>query len=326
MYTGGRRSLVISYSFEVQEELIPSLVVQLNESRGVIESAQLPELELGTEKRSNITMLAGRIGVALCERPASHHFRLDRPLDVYSSDFRRASLDALSYGFYIPRSDPRYKDAKNLRVAILGDLPLSIHLQGVRRPDMGVTLGKGEYPKIVPYPGPLAARAIAQTLDARAEAIDREESREAAYRAGGHILERKLVGLRELDQRFIGEYALLLSLHRDARVIWRTTYLTKNLDRKRQAADELIHDIVEVAANSLGYSTPDTNATHRAFTSKMYRRGSARQLAESWREITRWSAMYINAKRGKVNQSINGCEQVLRIYQPYLDRKASAAA
>lgn len=308
-----------------QTELLPSIVTQLNESRGVFDVEDFESIGLDLERRSNVVVMAGRLGVAMSELPrdASVEGRhQDRALDVYGDDFERSRLEALNDGLIIRPDNPLYKNPKNKRIVTLETMPISIYgkLPGVQAPYVGVALGPGEYTKIARYPGPLAERARAVTLDAHRHDMNREDAEEAGLRASGHILEDKLEGLARLDAQLAGSSALLLSMHKDARIVWRTSYLGKNLNRRRKEADELIHEIVEVAANSLGYTTPEVNAAHRVFVSNMYRRGSARELAQSWQAITDWATRYINAKRGKVNQSQNGCNRVLRIYQSHLDK------
>jgi len=295
----------------------------LHERRGVMDTQELG-LSIAPETRLNVVTLAGRIGVAVAELYPEEPID-DRSLQLYTPDHERASIAALSEGLIIRRRSPLYKDARNKRVAILAELPLNLRPRdGVQMPDVGVALGPGEYTKIAHYPRPLAARARAVTLDARAGSNDREATTEASLRASGHILEDKLAGLEKLDAKLVVERALLLSIYRDARLIWRTAYLGKNLEAKRKQADELIQQTVEVAANSLNYGSFDTDSVHRAIFKRLYVNGSSAELANSWRSLTKWVAFYVNAKRGKVNQSMNGCTRLLRVYQPHLD-KAKAA-
>ena len=308
-----------------QIELFPSMVTQLNQTRGVIDVEQLDGFEYDPDKRLNLPMLAGQIGVALSTVPRAG--QEDLPLELYRSDFVRADLDGLRGGLIIPPDSSLYKKPEANRIAIIRSAPVSImRIKGVQKPDVGVALGVGEYQKIAHFPGPLARAMKARTLDARADNLDREANRAASMRAAGHVLVDKQESLWKLEERFVGHVALFGSLYKDARLVWRTSYLGKNLDRKRRQADELIHDYIEIAANNLEYSTAETNAVHRAIVSELYRSGSASDLAAKWRSITKWAALYVNAKRGKVNQSMNGCAKELRKYQMYLDAKAKAEA
>lgn len=303
-----------------QDVLAIPLITKLNEARGVI-SADF--LRVPPETRTNLPMLAGKIGIALsAERPIGPYE--DEPLGAFWRDFEASDPEALDYGLIIKEGNPLYKNATNKRVVLMPTLPLSILNQGggVQLPTVGVAVGRGEFPIIQTSPRALADRARASTLDARERenAGSREERDQAALRAAGHALEAKLDKLNKLETQFLGQRALLLSLQKDARLVWRTAYLGKNLNRKRVEADEFLHEMVEIAANNLNYGTVNTSAAHRALTSRLYRRGSAQELATSWLSMTEWARHYLNAKRGKVNQAINGSEAALRPYKASLDR------
>ena len=314
------------------ELLTPNLpvIARLDATRGVVDAARYPEYSFDPEARMNIVMLAGHIGVALSEQPRQENLA-DPALSISRDDFMRSKLDHLKDGLIIVPEHPLYRHPDNRRVAINWGMPVTIFgEQGVQKPDIGVALGVNEYQHIAIYPRPLADRARTTTLDALAGQMDREAANAAAMRAAGHALEGKIDKIEGHDKRFLGEIALLKSLHNDARIVWRTAYLGKNLDRKRREGDELIHSFVEIAANNLGFTTPETNATHRVFASNLYRRGSAENLAQSWRVITDWAIHYLGAKRGKANQALNGARMALFAYKPYLDaeqeRRATLAA
>ena len=215
-----------------QEVLEMPLSIQLDSMRGVVDST-VHRVNIAPETRINIVTLAGRLGIAMDEHLPSRVYE-DVPLDIYTDDFKRAELPTLQKGLIIEPNSPLYKDAKNQRVVTMGYLPLTIYgEEGVQLPNIGVALGVGEYAKIVVSPRQLAARARAATLDARDTNNIREETKEAGLRGSGHVLEKKLEGLDRLETKFLGQRALLLSLQKDARIVWRTAYLGKNLDRRR---------------------------------------------------------------------------------------------
>ncbi len=302
-----------------QWKLTPKVATWLNQSRGLIEVGQLEGLSLDPERRSNIAMLAGTIGVVLAAAPRDGEMT-DSALEVYRNDFLAAKRLRLSHGLYIHRQDPRYHITD--RLIKLVNQPCDLATTNRFAQHMGVVVGAGEFKTIARSAPDLAAHSRAVTRDANVDNFNREDVEERARRAAAHTLDSKLVALIGLDRLFSDQITVLGSLYRDARLVWRTSYLTKNLNTKRREGEAIIHDIVEVAANSLGYGTTATNASHRAAASNLYRRGSSKEIAQSWRGYTLWAGRYLEAKRIKVNQSQNACRRERAKYDAYLPQAA----
>lgn len=296
-----------------QETLFPTVASVLNHSRGVVLVEDLGKYELEPEARTSVTRLAGQLGTALATAPRDGELT-DKALEVFPQDFWHARLDSLRHGVYIGRGNPRYRKTANL-IRLANEPPSQLSLPGVVPPHIGVVVGRGEFKTIARSPEDLANHAQAVTRDANYDKMNREERTAIEKRSAVHALDTKLQAMKQLDETFTEQTDVLRKVHQDAQFIWRIGYLAKNINRFRQEADELIHDMVEIAATSLDYGTTAVNAIHRSVTSDLYRRGSSRELAAAWRSHTLWTGRYINAKRGKVDQSTAACLRVRDRYE-----------
>jgi hypothetical protein len=295
-----------------QYQLPTDLIVRINESRGVIDTAEFENFNLEPDKRMNIAMLSGRIGAAIAASPLG--LDGDPVIDVSRVDYKQAYPKVLMEGLYFPVGDPRRarKSTRPRMMVVIGGANCTLTEEdapGVIDRHDGVVVTGEERDKLVRSPAGLADTVEGKTLKKHGKNPNREHRDE---RVSLHVVEtmvKSMAKLEELDKELIYKRALLYSMNRDARLIWRTSYLGKNLDKKRREADEIIHDTIELAAINLGYDTQQVNAAHRADFSNRYRRGSSSDLAQAWRLTTGLFGRYINAKRGKVNQSMNGCLQ-----------------
>ncbi len=286
--------------------LFPAVQAELSELRSVAEVEILDGLGADPERRTNIAILAGQVGVALNEMPREGNMT-DSFLNVYPDDFLRAKRERLSAGLYVPGTKENM--SKTDRLVTIGFAPVTIKLPGIVDRNMGVVVGKDEHKRFVHSAMGVALGSRTVTRDAHDDEPVREEKTRSAKSSAVQTMDRYIASLGILDQEFIENHDLLWSLHQDTITGWHAAYLTKNLNQKRKQADELIHEIAEIAMGTLNYGTTLAKATHNVIASNFYRRGSHNQLAESWRAYTKWGADYMNAKRGKVNQSINACKE-----------------
>jgi hypothetical protein len=299
----------------VQGELFPSIATQLDETGGLVVISDLETIGLDPERRSNITMMAGAIGVHLAEVPRTG-VNTDRAFAVHRNDFYGADPHHLGWGLYMPIGDRRRQHARQL--AVIGNEPCELELPGVVGRYDGVVVSEQEHIWIVRNALDMAKAVDAKTRRANADNRDCEELEEKAGRSVAHALEAKRDTLVRLDDELTEQRAVLWRINRDARIVWRTTYLAKDLDQKRRLAEELIHETARIACINLGHGTTVVNAIHRAITSDLYRRGSSRELSQQWKRYTAFVGLYTNAKRGKVDQSRQACERELSRHEHYL--------
>ncbi len=285
--------------------LFPAVQAELTELRSIAEVEILEGLGCDPERRTNIAIYAGQIGVALADTPREK-VTTDSALNVYPDDFRRARLERLSSGLYVPKGSELYRTAD--RLITIGYAPCTLEAQGVVDRDVGVVVGPDEYDRYMRSAWGVALHSRTTTRDARDQDKVREETIRATKSSAVQTMDNYIMSMKKLEGEFIIKADLFWSMYRDARSVWHAGHRTKNLEVKRRQVDEMIHEIAEIAIGTLNYGTTKAKATHNVIASNLYRRGSAKELAESWRAYTIWGYEYMNAKRGKVDQSTNACE------------------
>lgn len=288
-----------------QVALIPAIHAELTDLRSIAEVTVTEGLGYDPERRTNIAILAGQVGIALDGAPREK-MTTDSALNVYPDDFRRARLAQLSSGLYVPKNSKRYRSID--RLITIEHAPCTLIERGVVNRDVGVVVGRDEYDRFARSPWSIAAHARTVTRDSRDQEQVREEKTRATKSSAVQTMDKYIASMRKLDGEFTVTASLLWSLHRDARSTWHAAYLSKNLIKRRREVDEIIHDIAEIAIGTLNYGTTVAKATHNVIASNLYRRGSSVELAQSWSAYTKWGYEYMNAKRGKVSQSTNACE------------------
>ncbi len=298
-----------------QTELFPSSATKLDSSGGVID-IDPATIGIDPDQRMNITIMAGRMGLALSEVLPKNTYT-DQALRVYRDDFRRAAPAQLSSGLYMPYGDPRRRNAKQL--AVIGNEESGLQLPGMVGRNDGVVVSEQEYIWIVRNAADLAKAVDAKARRANLANTVKEEVEEIAGRSVAHTMQEKRSTLFKLEDRLVGQQIVLRKVARDARIVWRTTYKSKDINEYRTVADELIHETARIACINLEFGTTVVNALHRAITSNLYRRGSSREIAQSWRRYTSLVGLYINAKLGKIDQSRRACDRQLNMRAHYLE-------
>lgn len=303
----------------VQEELFASPVTLLNENRGVVVGSEELINEIGPDTRITLGRLAVSLGQELAPQPRED--KSDKPLQVYRKDLYIAQPQSIKTGLYIPPSDPRYRTADLL--VTVGNEPCELELPGVVDRRVGVVFPREEFSVVARNARDLTKHVKAKTLRANQNNGDRDEVEAKTYRSAAHAMDQKIQSLSGLENKLIEERSLFGRIYREARSTWRSHYKTKNLDKDRRLADELIHETAETASINLNLGTTSINALHRAITSNLYRRGSAREINSMWQNYSSLAGRYVNARRGKVIQSRNACLKQLNIYAPYLELEAN---
>jgi hypothetical protein len=299
-----------------QTELVPSPTSLLDESRGVISASQELIEEIGPDTRITLGRLALKLGEEIAPHAPREEHR-DKALRIYRKDLYAAEPQTIETGLYIPPSDPRYRTAELL--ITVGDEPCELELPGVVDKRMGVVFPREEFHVVARNARDFTKHVKAKTLRANKENGDRDEVEAKTYRSAAHAMDQKIQSLGGLENKLIEDRHLLGKIFRDTRSTWRAHYKAKNLEKDRKAADELIHDTAETASINLNLGTTSINALHRAITSNLHRRGSAREITHMWQSYSRMVGRYVNARRGKVIQSRNACLKQLNVYAPYLE-------
>ena len=300
----------------------------MNANRGVIDTNDLKGLAIDPETSTDIVELSGAIGSTLSKRSRNSD-QEDHPLWVYVSDFRRAKPDSINNGLYIPPEDPRYKTIG--RLIVIGNETPNLKgdddkpLKGMVPSRVGVVVGEGEYDIFARNAHFLARAAEARTLDANADNPDKKDAMGRAERSMAHVMETKLSDLTKFDADLLDMHAVLTRIYVNAHRAAQPIELPNNLNADRKLTDEFIHEIIEIISFSLNYGTMTTNALHRAYNSQVYRQGTTTQSAEQRMIYTNLAGRYINAKRGKVNQSQQACLTVFERHKPALEAAKEAA-
>jgi hypothetical protein len=133
--------------------------------------------------------------------------------------------------------------------------------------------------------------------------------------------------MNKLETEYLSDRKILLMLHSQAGPAARYAHFkSKNLDRARKRADEMFHEMIEIAALNNVWGTTAINGIHRAITSSLYRRGTSADVRRAWQRMTRMQGLYINARRLKLIQSRALCESYYVRYKPAIDLKAAQEA
>lgn len=309
-----------------QEALFNTFVERLNDTNGVVTTPY----ETGhPDRRITLARMAGELGQFIAPpRPDSDSDVDDKPLEVHADDFKRGSIDSIDRGLYMPEGDPRADAAEQL-IVISNELCL-LEASGVVPASTGVVFPAEEFHIVARDPRDFARHIQAQTRRKSHEGEKREDKKARVKRSAGHGLEYKLNALGILDEKLIEERKPLTRIYRDCKPSRErqmyARYKSKNLDRDRRAADEMIHNTAETASINFNLGETAVNAMHRAITSNLYRRGSAKEIDAMWLVYTRLAGRYINARRGKIDQSRNGCERRLELYAPALEAARAEAS
>ncbi len=304
-------------------QLYPA-VAELDASRGVIAT---PVDELGgldPAKRVTLARLAGLHGryISPLDDVSETH---DAPLELLPEDFANGSVENIQNGLIIYSWDDRLRHP---------GLEQFIRIHGRGNWGMpGVVFPSNEFKTVARSPRDLAAHTMAQTREANKDntAESDEEIEAKVGRSAGHAILGKMTEMKKLDDAMeLKRATLLMPLMREAHSNltrhWQAHYLPKNIDALRKQYDEELHDTIETAAINADVSRAVLNATHRAVTSNLYRRGSSRELAQNWVAYLRMSREYIQARRREIAASGKLCTQELQLYQQFLDAPTRNAA
>lgn len=295
------------------------IVEQLDISKGVYDIEDLGQVGLDPDQRQNLPMLVGRLGIAMAEEPRERTVD-DRPLQVAFKDIQNSWATHLKTGLVIEPTDKRFEDAEQL--IVVGRQQPNLALPGVVPARTGVVFPVDEFDKVARNAHDLVKHVRANTRRAGQEnpQVDRDELSARAHRSAAHMLRAKHEGMQKLDSELIEQRLLMARMYRDSKHVWRTAYLAKNLNRDRKAADELIHRTAETATVNLELDGREVRGIHRAIVSELYRRGSSSQLALNWQRTAIWVGRHLNAKRGKIQQSMRECEIEFAKFSEHLEK------
>ena len=310
------------------DETTPRLLEQvgpvryLNVREGIILLEDLPEGRFDPERPMDYLEFMGEIGVALAdELPKSPTW--DNALEAHGEDFKRASIDNLTAGLYF---SPR-ESFRRTEVVTVGKEQPTITPPGVRGMNEGVAMTGDEFRSIARSPWDLAKHIHAKTIEANEKRppkkkLDDETLSNTAGRSIAHGLRSKKEELLDLDTGLKIERLALRAVHDLAagREVPGELSLDE-MDWYRRVSSIAIHKTVRIAADQLGYGTTVRGGINRALVSTFYRSDpETRTIA--LQNYTRWAGYYIDAKRGKINQSLQVCRQVFARHSHFLRTKA----
>lgn len=306
-----------------QETILPTTATRLDETMGKVRTDRLEGFGLDPDRRMNIVMLAGQMGTKLAESFDQTDFSRDQALGVDVDDFSHAFPANLVRTLYYPRGDKRRREEP--RPAMLVTVPEgtpTLNLPGVVGRYDSIVVGGEDFRIIARDPHRISDTIQANVEKAHEDDTDRDYKNQRTATIVVEAMTRKQAALASLDTSVESKRDVLYRINRDARIVWRTSYLGKNLDRDRQRADEIIHAIAEIACINLNLGTKQESALHRGITSNLYRRGSSRDLSTAWKSYTRLFGLYLNAERGKISQSQNACQYELERRLAFLPEAA----
>jgi hypothetical protein len=310
-----------------QLEIMMPVVARMSENDGLV-LEDIGDLGIDPEMRVTIPCLVGNISLSLFGNNFPRTPHTDETFKAYRNDYFYAHPKLLERSLFMPPGDRRRidKTAKQLAVSSSGDVRLT--LPGVVGRNDGIVVSEEEFPIIARSASDLAIAAEAKTRRARIRQgnSDVEEIAQDSGRAGAHSMESKIYYLDRLRDSLLEDKDVLLRVYKDSKAAYlgryRTNYKAKNLDRLRKRADELIHETARVASINTDQGTTALNGIHRAIASRLYRRGTYKELAFSWAYYSFFTGRYINAKLGKIDQSRDSAEKELERRAHFLPESA----
>ncbi|HVV25632.1 MAG TPA: hypothetical protein VHC21_01180 [Candidatus Saccharimonadales bacterium] len=307
----------------VQPHLLERLdaVRYVNAHEGMLFLEDLPEERFDPERPMSYVEFMGAIGLALAEEPPKSS-TWDDALDVHGEDFEKASIKNLTKGLYFSPSTSRQRS----EVVTIGKRQPTIHLPGLRHKDEGVAVAGNEFTTIARSASDFVKHIHAKTIEANekrppSKKLDAETLANAAGRATVHGLRSKKEALLALDVELKIERIALRAVNELAagREVSENLSLSE-MDWYRRVSALAIHNTVKVASHQLGYGTTVRSGINRALVSTFYR-SEAETRAAALQNYTRWAGYYIDAKRGKINQSLQLCGEEFGKYRHFLKTK-----
>jgi hypothetical protein len=293
----------------------------LNANEGLILLEDLPGDRFDPERPMTYIDFMGEIGVALAEEPPRTTV-WDGALEVHGEDFAKATISRLDTTLYF---DAR-SSQRRLEVATIGRRTPRLELPGIVDRNLGVAMSGDEFRSIARSPYDLAKHVHAQTMEANQkrppeERLDDETLANTAGRSVAHALRAKKEELIKLEIKLQIERAALLAVNSLAGAGENGPKLPlTEMDWYRRVSAIAIHNAVRVSSDQYGYGTTVRRGINRALVSHFHR-GTPQARASKLHEYTQWAGYYTNAKRGKIDQSLQLCGQVFGEYRHFLSTK-----
>lgn len=303
----------------VQEAMpLYEIVKELDESQGVIQ-ADLQDLpQVDPDQRITIGRLVGMYGKRIGPNDGIEQNE-DRLLEVVEQDFANARPAVITRGLYIPGYDRRFMDSRTEQLVRVAPKK--------EKQQEGVVFPAEEFPSIARNARDLSYHMMARTRGANAANKDRIDVDGRVGRSAGHIMEDKIKKMNVLENSLLKNRSdLLIPLYRETYSDWQSHFKAENLDKKRKEFDEQLHYTIETASINQDIGSTAIKAAHRAAFSNMYRRGSSKEINNSWQGYVRMVGEYVSKRVAKIEISRANCHEQLAEYQPFLDAKARPAA
>jgi hypothetical protein len=295
-------------------------VSYVNAQEGIIHLEDLPGFDLDPERTLTYVEFMGDIGIALAEEPRQSE-TWDSPLDAHGEDFEKASVNSLTKGLYFKP----LLSSHRTEVITIGRKEPGLDAPGVRGVNEGVAVTGDEYKAIARSPGDLAKHVHANTKEANdkrppKEKLDDETLQNTAGRSMAHVLRSKKEELLELDKELKIERLALSAVNGLAATEDAPKQSIGEMDWYRRVSAIAIHGTVKVASDQLNYGTTVRWGINRALVSAFHR-GDPAAISAALKNYTRFAGYHIDAKRGKLYQSLSVCQDEFRKHRHYLRTK-----
>lgn len=291
-----------------------SVIPYLNAKEGIIRIEDLPNFAFDPERPITCLEFMGEIGVALAEQPRQSD-TWDQALDVHGSDFKKASIENLTKRLYFNSVMARHRPD----VVTVGGYRSSLEAPGVRGEYEGVAVTGDEFKLIARSPEDLAKHVYANTEEANErrdpeEKLDDETLRNTAGRSIANSMRTRKEMLLRYDERLKTIRGALLMFNRLVAVGPDAEKRPMGeMDLYRLGAAVAIHGTVKVACRQLFFDSDDYGTTARQAIDRTIvsdtHRGEPEVIVAAIKDRTKWAGYYIDAKRGKIYQSLSRCKE-----------------
>jgi hypothetical protein len=313
-----------------------SMPERLRQSGGVVLLEDLMDPRFNQIRSMKFTDYLAEIGTRMAAQPREGG-RTDSALGVYGQDFEKAAPSYLKRGLY-----PKAKGARAPKLA------LTVHettcdldpgsFPGIQPPNVRVMVPGDIYRDVVRHAPSMAAQVYSGVLAKQGrllgeqreklrlgeleeeEAARIRENIEAVEDLAGeavfYAFDDKMNTLYEHDDKLSDDTVIVKRIIRNSDPEIARPKRIFRLERYRRAADRIILNTVTLACLGHKMGTSETQSVRAAVISNIYRsNGDGPRMLQAYADL---SLRNINATRGRINQSLNGCMGILAEYSSAL--------
>jgi hypothetical protein len=259
---------------------------------------------------AQMSAVSAQIGALLAPRHNRDEFLMETPeLGLTNAEIRMAHPNSIVTGLYEPVRYPRDRKINPLVFVYKGETTLD--LPGVRPWHEAVRFHAEDFRKLAHSAEALGNFAAANTLGAnsiKTNADDRAERDRKSKSAVAKQMCSKIKAINEYDDSVEYQHDTLALFERSLRDNPPVLYRPENAQKLLMTTDLILRKIIETSNIGRRLSPEDSAKVMLGFTFNFYQRGANPVEANPIKlAYTRMGKEYLNAVRGKLDESRNAC-------------------